>query len=70
MLKNILNLKGVSLLSREEQKNINGNGLNGPFTARCIIDELQAIYNGNPRGCIIMPSPKPIPAPIKPFIID
>jgi hypothetical protein len=65
MIKNILNLKGASLLSREEQKNINGNG-----SYKCIINELEAIYNGNPRGCIIMPSPKPIPGPIKPFIID
>jgi hypothetical protein len=59
MIKNILKLKGATLLSREQQKNINGNG-----GYKCTIGELEAIYNGNPRGCIIMPSPVPNPTPI------
>jgi hypothetical protein len=64
MIENILKLKGATLLNREEQKNVNGNGLNNSLSAKCTIDELEAIYNGNPRGCIIIPRPVLIPTPI------
>jgi hypothetical protein len=60
MIKNILNLNGTTLLTGEQQKSINGNG----SSIRCTIGELEAIYNGNPRGCIIIPQPQPVPEPI------
>ncbi|MCC9070691.1 hypothetical protein LNQ49_03630 [Flavobacterium sp. F-65] len=52
MLKTILSLKGVELLSKNQQKNVIGKGIGGPIFPKCTIyapaDASPALYPNYP----------------------